>query len=615
MGLIRSIPENCRFCYACIRICPVKALRSVEEEYFDLIDERCINCGLCVEACTQSALLYENSITSVIDILKHKQAVAVISTEYVASFYPYKPEVVIGALEELGFIAVEDSILAEEIVAREYLNLMQKSDHGTMIRSTCPVINEYVEKFYPDLIPYLTPVVSPMVAAGRLYKELYGHDVAVVYITPCIAAKAEAKEENVRDAVDAVLTFSELKELFRQLEIDLDVVEPSASEKIKPVIIRKYSTPGGFPRKLLSDRSLLDKEFKVAKSFIEFEEIIQGISKNIIKPEIVDTLFCSTCIEGPGMDTALGTVARKKLVEEYYSEKVSSSRRVTLDQLLPRLPFIESRRIFRRKISDLIKPTEEEINVILIQGERDRPENMLDCGSCGYETCYEHAIAIFYGFSNWERCVPYQRTLYSRVLKQLKEASTTDGLTGLYNHRAFIERLEQEFRRAQRYGSELSVMMIDLDGFKQINDSYGHLVGDEVLRKVAEIFKKQMRASDFIARYGGDEFAVILPETSKNEAFAVAEKIKRAFEREAIRVNHQTMSIRFSVGISSYRSDMKSFYDLIEEADRAMYLAKEKGKNRISAYERAEETLSELSDNDLNIEDIEKEIYGENSDF
>lgn len=610
MGVISSIPENCKYCLGCIRVCPTKALKSVDDKYFDVIDERCINCGICVYTCTQDALVVRNDVSRVLDLLSRKQCVAVLATEYVASFYPYQPEVVVAAFEKAGFFVVEDSTLAEEIVAREWLEFIQKSETPTVIRSTCPVVVEYIEKFHHQLIPYLAPIVSPMVAAGRLYKELYGHDTAVVYITPCIAAKSEAMDENVRDAVDAVLTFSEAKQLLRELEIDLDYVSPSAAESVKPVIVRKYSAHSGFPRKLLSQFTYADKDMKVASSFVDFEDILIGLEKNIIKPKIIDTLFCSTCIEGPAMATSLTVFARKKIVEEFYADRAKSSMRITLDQLLPRLPYFETKRIFRYRASDIKKPTEKDIEEILRLGERTSPEALLDCGACGYPTCYEHAVAIYYGYSDWSNCVPYQRAVFSRVLKQLREASSTDGLTGLYNHRAFLERLEQEFHRAQRYGSELSVLMIDLDGFKAVNDTYGHIAGDEVLKRAAQLLKENVRAADFVARYGGDEFSIILPETSKREAYAVAEKLRRAFEAEQFQVGGETVRLSISVGIAGLYTRHRSYYDLIEEADRAMYESKQSGKNRITTF--SEESKIVDIDKINNIESITDEFGGEN---
>lgn len=580
MGVVKSVAENCKYCLGCIRVCPVKALKSVEEEYFEVIEDRCIDCGICAFACTQGALIVESDIDRAKELLSHRDVIAVLTTEYPAAFYPYQPEVAVGAFEQAGFMAVEDTNLAEEFVAKEYLDYFNKKSKSTIIRSTCPTVVKYFEIFHSELLPYLAPIISPMVAAGRLYKEMYGHDTGVIYITPCVSTKAEIKDENVRDSVDVVLTFSEAKKMLEDMDIDLEYVSPSASESIKPVITRNYSARSGFPRKILSDFRHDDKDIKVVRGFDELEELAVGLEKDLLKPRIVDTLFCASCIEGPSMATSLSLFARKRIVEEYQAEKARSKRKVTLDQIYPRLPYIKSERIFRYKIADTKKPTPEEIEKILAQGERNTREAIFDCGACGYETCYEHAVAIFYGYSDWSRCSPYQRKIFSKVLRQLKEASNTDGLTGLNNHRAFLDRLEQEFHRAKRYGSELSILMIDLDGFKAINDNYGHIKGDEVLRKIAGVLKENVRTSDFIARYGGDEFSIILPETSKGETYSVAEKLREAVEEEKFKLDGKVLNLSISTGAATLTNSQKSYFDLIGEADKAMYKSKEQGKNR-----------------------------------
>lgn len=592
MSVVKAVPEKCQYCLACIRSCPVKALKSVDESYFDIIDERCISCGLCVFACTQDAIVYEEDINKVKELLSHRRTVVVLATEFVASFYSHRPEVVVAAFEDAGFFAVEDTTLAEEYIAREFIELIRKNSEKPYIRSTCPVVVEYIEKYHPELLDYLAPIASPMIASGRIYKELYGYDTAVVFVSPCISYKSEHKREDGRDAVDAVLTFKEAKKLLKEMEVDLEHTPPSATEEMKPALVRVYSVRGGFPRQVLSEYTHVDKDIKVVRGFGELEELAAGMEKGIVKPRMVDTLFCSSCIESPEMDTQLSLFARKRVVEEYYNERSKSKRRVLFDQILPRIPYVDVGRSYRRLVTGWRAPTSDEIKKILEEGERTTPEAILDCGACGYETCFEHAVATFHGYSNWSRCVPFQRVVFSRIVNQLREASSTDGLTGLLNHKTFLDRLDQEFKRASRYQSPLSILMIDLDGFKEINDTYGHIKGDEVLKEIGAVLKASVRAADIVARYGGDEFSIILPETTKQEAYAVAEKLRRAVHEKVFDFNGKEIRLSISAGISNYSETHHNYFDMIEEADRAMYIAKEKGRNKIE-FGRAGATTKE----------------------
>lgn len=165
----------------------------------------------------------------------------------------------------------------------------------------------------------------------------------------------------------------------------------------------------------------------------------------------------------------------------------------------------------------------------------------------------------------------------------LEKLSITDGLTGLYNYRHFQERLTNEFQRALRFGNDLGLIMIDLDNFKLVNDTYGHQIGDKVLEKTADLIRHSIRIVDTPARYGGEEFAVILPQADLASTIQVAERIKTSLERFS-RVQDIAAGLRItaSIGLSGFpESDLKLPEDLIRLADQALYRAKQIGKNRI----------------------------------
>ncbi|MCE9667799.1 GGDEF domain-containing protein [Myxococcus stipitatus] len=167
---------------------------------------------------------------------------------------------------------------------------------------------------------------------------------------------------------------------------------------------------------------------------------------------------------------------------------------------------------------------------------------------------------------------------------ELQRLSSTDGLTGVHNHRHFQERLRDEFRRAQRYDDPLSLILLDLDHFKQVNDRYGHTAGDGVLREVAAALQRGVRETDLVARYGGEEFAVLLPRTHLTGALTVAERVRRELALLEVGPDGR-LKVTASLGVSSFpHRTVLSPEQLLLTADEALYRAKADGRDRISLH-------------------------------
>lgn len=189
-----------------------------------------------------------------------------------------------------------------------------------------------------------------------------------------------------------------------------------------------------------------------------------------------------------------------------------------------------------------------------------------------------------------QACVALELSDLYQKSEDLKRISITDPLTELYNRRFFQDRLTEEIQRAKRHSQFLSLIMLDIDNFKNYNDSHGHLAGDEALKATAAILKNSVRSIDMVARYGGEEFAVILPMTDIAAAHDVAERIRSGMADRLFPDRALTLEARLSVslGIACFPRDSESLFELVGNADKALYLAKVNGKNLVSVFDKAQ---------------------------
>jgi diguanylate cyclase (GGDEF)-like protein len=172
----------------------------------------------------------------------------------------------------------------------------------------------------------------------------------------------------------------------------------------------------------------------------------------------------------------------------------------------------------------------------------------------------------------------------ARMYRLMEQRATTDGLTGLTNHRAFQERLAHLHALAERTGQKYALVLTDIDHFKSINDTYGHPVGDQVIKKVAALFAGRARKVDIVARYGGEEFVLVLPDTDGAGAEHFANKLREEVAEVAMTSEHGSFKITISMGIAEYPSDGHERLELVEKADQALYWCKEHGRNRVRRH-------------------------------
>jgi len=581
-----SLDENaCRRCWRCAYRCPARAIRVRGDGSVAIIAEKCVSCGLCVTECPSVAWVVRSDGDHVDDLLRgDRPVVALLATEFVAALYPMTPEGVEARLEAAGFFAVESTLLGEEAVAAAYEVRHAACSGLPIIRSTCPVVTDWVRTYHPALTGALAPLVPPYIAQARLIREMYDQDVAIVYVSPCFARKDEARSAQFKGVIDATIDFLELESALSRNEAAAahPARERGGAGGRRPEPLKEISLTDGYPRSTFETRDMISQEVRVVRGLAELDDLLRAVEAGESAPHIIDTLNCEGCLDGPAVCPGMSLFAKRHLAASDRAGRARS--RVSSREVLKHLPKIDLRRSFDATPVRLPTPTEVQILEVLREGGMDGEP--LDCGMCGLPSCEEFAISIFRGETTWTGCLPHQSRLLSGALADLEETALADPLTGLGNRRAFAQRLGEECARHVRYGGPLSLLMLDLDHFKKVNDRFGDPAGDSVLRNVADVTRASLRATDLAVRYRGDEFAIVLPQTGKTEAFAVAEKLRLDMEdlippRYDEDPGSALFDVRVSVGVASVGGPVSSPDDLIEAADRALYRAKQNGRNQV----------------------------------
>ncbi len=557
----RIVPDLCVACLACVRVCPADAV-AVEGQQVRIVDETCTRCGVCLPACPHDAIVALGDMARAFELAVGGRAALILSVESAAYFYPATPEQLVNACYAAGFRAVHRGVLGDELVAREYLSLWTNDGWGTMIRSTCPVIVETIRAQYPELIPYLAPVATPIAAEARYLKKMYGHDTPVVYAGVCITEGGED--------VEAAITFEDLAGLLQRRGVEVEQ-QPLHFSRLPEERRRHWSAAGGMPFELLQEETHASRRFRKVRGLAALEPIARAVAVNRIDLGFVDILPCDGCLDHPLLGPRDELFWRREIVQATEPPRA-------------RLPVVDEAVASEIRLGEVFPihrngrpPQTEVVDGILDEIGRAPNGKPWDCGACGYATCQLFAEAAALGRTTLKSCPPY----LDKQARQAQLQAAVDGLTGLATFRVLRDRLSSEVARSGRTGDPFAVLFVDLDNFKQLNDQFGHESGNEVLRCAALECAAHIRTTDLAARYGGDEFVMVLVRTRVEGAQGVAEKVRASVEAIGRRLGYPEGLVTVSIGVAEFVPGPET-EDVLVAADRALYRAKAAGRNQVA---------------------------------
>ena len=290
-----------------------------------------------------------------------------------------------------------------------------------IITTCCPSVNDLIEIYYPQLVPWLAPVVSPMIAHGRLLKKEYGADTKVVFLGPCIAKKKESQDPRHDNCIDAVLNFTEIQHWFRDQNIVVEECRDEPFDRIDPKVNRLYPVTNGVVNSVLATEGRVDsyRKFYVhgTKNCID---VCESLSRGEIKGCFIEINNCSGgCIKGPTVEDKTISQFKVKLDMEDAVKKAPVDSRTIVEMLVD----VEMEKVFEDRSAKESLPTEEEIRAILREIGKNSPEDELNCSACGYPTCRDKAIAVFQKKAELNMCIPFMHEKAESLSNLVMETS------------------------------------------------------------------------------------------------------------------------------------------------------------------------------------------------
>lgn len=429
--LIHLDKNACKQCYACVRKCPVHAIKVEKNvDYPEVIHSRCIGCGNCLNVCSPGAITYQQDSDRVTDLLQSGVQVAALVAPSISAEFDditdYRKFV--EMIRALGFTYVMEASFGVDLVARKYKELFSDFKGKYYLTSNDPVVVAYIEKFHPELLDNLAPIVPPMAAAARVVHEKYGQDVQVVYIGPDIAAKMALNRFTGDAALFAAITFVELREMFSRSEIVESTREFSEFDFPLGYKGSLYPLRRGFLQAAGLTEDLLEGKVITAAGLDDMMEAVDQFSSygNYIQRHF-NLFSCEGMMMGPGMSKAGNKMLKRTLVTDYVAKRLGDFDLVGWQDDMEKYRDLDLSRIFVNDNQRLPMPPQSKVKEVLALIGKRGANDVLGCGSCGYVSCQHFAVAVAKGLAKPEMCLTYSlqnRQEYINTLKQTNQRMT-----------------------------------------------------------------------------------------------------------------------------------------------------------------------------------------------
>ncbi|MHB9923869.1 [Fe-Fe] hydrogenase large subunit C-terminal domain-containing protein [Clostridium botulinum] len=414
MDYINFKKANCKNCYKCLRSCPVKAIK-FKNHQAKIEMERCILCSRCVLVCPQNARKVVNYLDKVKKALNEKKKiVASIAPSFMGNFNVSHGKI-IASLKTLGIKYAEETALGADMTTRLYKSFLKENKQDYYITTACPSLNLLVEKYYPELVKYMLPFMSPMACHGKILKKVYGKDSFTLFIGPCTSKKAEHENYNFENSIDAVLTYEEYLTLLKENNISMENLDPLELDNRSLELGSYYPIDGGIISNLKDE--LKDKNIKsfYVDGVYACMDIFESIKKGHIKNSFIEASACvGSCIGGPEVITnnheyynklekVQNYIEDRQNYIEFYKNKTDKQNDLKNFNLNFHRGFVD------KSINKEIQYEEQIKNILKSMGKYSK-EDELNCGVCGYNTCIDKANAILDGMAEPDMCLHFMRS-------------------------------------------------------------------------------------------------------------------------------------------------------------------------------------------------------------